>query len=136
MRKTRADIGKSVINLLQNNYSCPKNAEKLNLSKSTVNDIKKRRNVACKNNQGGRPRLLSDGDARQIERLLHNKDIKIPENAVKRFGKDVSSWTVRRALNRIGLVASVKKKKPALSDRTVKRRLHFFKTHKNWTEDD
>ena len=40
MRKTRADIGKSVINLLQNNYSCRKIAVKLNLSKSKVNDIK------------------------------------------------------------------------------------------------
>ncbi|GBP08343.1 Transposable element Tc1 transposase [Eumeta japonica] len=86
--------------------------------------------------QRGRPRLLSDGDARQIERLLHNKDTKTPKNAAKSIGKDVSSWTVRRALNRIGLVASVKKKKPALSDRNVKRRLHFCKTHKNWTVDD
>lgn len=136
MRKTPTDIENNVINLLQNNYSCRKIAEKLNLSKSTVNDIKKRQNVACNNNQGGRPRLLSDGDARQIERLLHNKDTKTPKNAAKSIGKDVSSWTVRRALNRIGLVASVKKKKPALSDRNVKRRLHFCKTHKNWTVDD
>lgn len=129
MRKTPKDIENNVINLLKNN-------EKLNLSKSTVNDIIKRCNVACNNNQGGRPRLLSDGDARQIERLLHDKAIKTPKNAAKSIGKDVSSWTARRALKIIGLVASVKKKKPALSDRNVKRRLHFCKTHKNWTVDD
>lgn len=46
-------------------------------------------------------------------------DRKTRKNAAKSIAKHIYSWTVRRALNRIGLVARVKMKKPALSDRNV-----------------
>ena len=64
--------------------------------------------------------MLSDGDTRPIERLLHHKATNTPKNTALSIGKNVSSWTVRCTLNRIGLVVSVKKKKPALSNRNVK----------------
>ena len=67
---------------------------------------------------------------------MHNKLTGTPILASKAINKCVSESTARGALQRIGLQARIKLKKPALSDKNIKRRLQFCGEHKNWTVDD
>ena len=79
--------------------------------------------------------LLSERDARAMDRLLTSKHVKAPKQAAAAIDKPINEWTVRRALRRIGLISAVRKKKPALSEKNVKARLKFCKEHKNWIDD-
>ena len=54
-----------------------------------------------------------------------------PQEASVAIDKNVSRWITRRALQRIGYIAAVKKPKPALSNKNVAARLKFAKEHKN-----
>jgi hypothetical protein len=48
----------------------------------------------------------------------------------------VSRKTVARELNKAGMKAGTKKKKPAISEKNRKERLAFAKSHKNWSVED
>lgn len=136
MRKLLRDVEDKVIVLIKNGYSARKIAEKLNISRQTVINVKKRQNIVQVVNAGGRPRKLTDGDARAVERLLRKNECRTPREAAAKLELQASTWTVRRSLNKIGMVAAVKQKKPALSERNVKARLHFCRERKDWTIED
>lgn len=134
--KTSVAVEQTVITLSNQGLSTRKIAERVQISHRTVQLIRKRNQCTPAINTGGRPRLISDGNARLIERRIKNNKKLTPKAAAKDLNLNASEWTVRRSLNRIGLVSSVKKKKPALSDKNIKARLKFCKDHKNWTEED
>lgn len=136
MRKISKNLENEIVRLSENGDSCRNIAKKLNVCHRTVSLVRKRRNLIVATSKGGRPRLLSDGDARLVERNLATKSFRTPKEAAKILNKSVSDRTVRRSLQRIGLVSAVKKKKPALSEKNVKARIEFCKSHKNWTIDD
>lgn len=136
MRKMPVDIENSIISMSAKGHSSREIAQKLSLCHRTVLMVRKRKKVEMVKNKGGRPKLLTDGDARLMERLMTSKDAKTPKAAAKIVGKNVSEWTARRRLRRIGLVSAVKKKKTALSEKNIKARLKFCKEHKNWTVED
>lgn len=136
MKKISLQVENEILRLSESGYSSRNIAVKLKICHRTVNLVRKRRNFNEPMSRGGRPRLLSDGDARLVERLMMTKNAKTPKIAAEALNKAVSDRTVRRALRRIGLVSAVKQKKPALSDKNVKARLKFCKDHKNWTIED
>ena len=80
--------------------------------------------------------LLSERDARAMERLLTSKHVKPPKQAAVAIEKLVSEWTSQRALRRIGLISTEKQKKPLLSETNVNDRLKLCKEYKNWSVDD
>jgi len=59
-----------------------------------------------------------------------------PKGASLAINKNVSEWNARRALRDIGYISSVKKNKPALSDKNITAPLKFARAHKSWTVDD
>lgn len=136
MGKITIDVENSIVALTNQGYSSRKIAKRLKVCHRTVLLAQKRRQCNPARNAGGRPRVMSNGDARVIERMIKSREARTPMAAAKAINKDVSEWTVRRALKRIGLVASIKKKKPALSEKNVRARLKFCKEHKNWTVED
>ncbi|XP_075159510.1 uncharacterized protein LOC142232741 [Haematobia irritans] len=136
MRKIALDVENNIVTLTNSGKSSRVIAKELNVSQRIVIAVQKRRNVAPVPNSGGRPRLLKDSDARLMLRQIRNKSCKTPKQAVLAIRKNVSAPTARRALHRLGYVSAVKKKKPALSDKNIKSRLKFCKSHKNWTEED
>lgn len=136
MKKISLELENKIVNLIENGQSCRKIAKSLNVAPSTVVIVRKRRNLMSSSATNGRPRLLTDADARHIERLMRKNDTKTPKLAAKAINKNVSEWTIRRALRKIGLVSAVKQKKPALSSKNVKSRLQFCKDYGNWTVDD
>ena len=88
----------------------------------------------------GRPRVLS---FRQERACVHAMTVGGKENAseaVKELreseGVNVSGWTMRRALKRVGLSSRVKQKKPKLSSKHIRDCLDFAKMHRNWSIND
>jgi len=71
--------------------------------------VKKRQNVCFQSVLNGRRRLLTDSDARLMMSNMRKDKLLTPKEASKELNKTVSQWTTRRALGRIGYVASVKK---------------------------
>lgn len=136
MKKISLNLENQIVNLTENGLSCRQIAKSLNVAPSTVVSVRKRRNLKSRSTANGRPRLLTDADARHIERLMRKSDTKTPKLAAKAINKSVSDWTVRRALRKIGLVSAIKQKKPALSNKNVKSRLQFCKDYGKWTTDD
>lgn len=136
MRKVSSEVEQTVVILTKNGVSTREIAKQLKLAVSTVVAVRNRRKVIPVSNVGGRPRLLTNADARQMVRRLAIDDIKTPKEAAIAINKEVSEWTARRAFRRIGFVSAVKQKKPALSNKNIKARLKFCQTHKNWTVED
>lgn len=136
MKRISKDLENKIISLIQNGLSCRETAKKVNLCHRTVSLVCKRRNVAISHSSRGRPKLLTDSDARLVERLMITKAAKTPKKAAEALNKNVCAKTVTRALHRIGLVSSVKQKKPALSEKNTKARMEFCKRYGKWTLDD
>lgn len=136
MRKIPVELENSVVTLTNNGLSSREIAKKLKICHSTVLCVQKKRDVKPHSIVRGRKRLLTDGDARVMERLMRRKDSLTPKLAAEQINMDVSQWTARRALRRIGLISAIKQKKPALSDKNVKARLKFCKDCKNWSVED
>lgn len=136
MRKISAEIENSVVCLTDKSCSSRTISKRLGISQSAVIAAQKRRNVTPKPLVKGRKKLLTNSDARLMMSKMRQKKLLTPKGASMAINKNVSQWTARRALHKIGYVSSVKKNKPALSDKNVKARLKFAKDHKNWTTDD
>jgi len=136
MVKISSETENEIIVLLKKKESLRKIAKTLEVGHSTVLRVRKRHNLEPNVNAKGRNSLLTDRDARRMERLIITGECKTPKPASLKIGKHVSEWTTRRALRRIGLVSAVKQKKPALSPKNIKARLEFCKQYKNWTIED
>lgn len=106
-----------VVDMTYNNYSAREIAKKLGICHRTVLQVKKRKNISPQAVKKSRPCLLSERDARTMERLLSSRQVKTPKQAAAAINKPVSEWTARRALRKIGLISAVKQKKPALSEK-------------------
>ena len=68
--------------------------------------------------------------------MLTSGKAKSPRSAANIINKDVSVWTVRRSLKKIGIIPAKKPKKPKLTPKQKKARLNFAKSHESWTLDD
>ena len=136
MKNISLQVENEILRLSEQGYSSRNIAVLLKICHRTVNLVRKRRNFTGLFSRGGRPRLLSDGDAHLVERLMMTRNARTPKIAAEVMNKGVNECTARRSLRRIGLVSAVKQKKPALSDKNVKARLKFCKDHKTWTIQD
>jgi transposase len=88
----------------------------------------------------GRNRITTERDDRKIERISLKNRKKSSSAVASDFNKDeihkISSRTVRRRLNEVGLKGRRARKKPWLSADNIKTRLAWAKNHKNWTTND
>ena len=88
----------------------------------------------------GRPRLFTRRAERRIVRLMTsskcNTVVEVQAHLRTKENLHVSVNTIRHTLQRNGLVARVKKKKPLLTKRHRQSRLAFAKKYKDWTIED
>lgn len=127
MRKISDAIENNIVTMTENGYSSRKIAQQLNISQGTVIAARKRQKIVPAPNQGGRPRLLKDSDARFMIRELKKKDSRTPKQAAAALNKHVSAWTARRALRRIGFVAAIKKKNLLCLTKTLRSGCNFVR---------
>jgi len=112
-------------------------AKKYEISKTRVRQIKTMANITtnCLNN--GRPRLLTSRDDRVISRKIKAGHANTAMDVLKNnHSLAVSPQTIRRSLQRQGLKAAPKKKRPFLSKRHKRSRFEFAEAHRHWTIDD
>ena len=90
--------------------------------------------------RSGRPRILSKRHERKIARLVTSNEcqtaVDVQYSLRESENTTVSGNTVRRILQRSGLVARVRRKKPFLHPRHRQQRMHFAQKYKDWTADD
>lgn len=109
MKKLSPDTENSIVSMTKSGCSTRTIAEKLKISQSVVVKVQKRQNVCSESVLNGRRRLLTDSDARLMMSNMKKDKLLTPKEASKELNKTVSRWTARRALGRIGYIASVKK---------------------------
>jgi transposase len=90
--------------------------------------------------RSGRPKLLDDRKKRVLARILRKSKVKTAENVRKEAKEfhniDVSRDTIARALNSMGFVARLKRKKPKLTEKQKKARFDWAKEYSKFTSDD
>jgi len=131
MRKLSEAIENNVVSLTENGVTSRAISKRLGISQSAVIAVQKRRSVTPKAQVAGRKKLLKESDARLMMSEMRRNKLLTPKGASLAINKNVSEWTARRALRDIGYISSVKKNKPALSDKNVTARLKFARAHKS-----
>jgi transposase len=140
MKPISIEIRDRILVNIDNGLSDRKVAAIVDVSRSTVQNIRRehRPNVSTQNT--GRPAKLSAQNKRFLVRSLTSGELDTAVQANKRLKTDlnvfVSDDTVRRALVEVGLEASVKVSKPLLSKKNIAERLAFAKRHEFWTMAD
>lgn len=132
----KSDIKEKIIELLIDGESVRKVANKCGVSHMTVQRLKKTIPGSIPVNLGGRPRILSDRDARHVANLVTSNRYISPKKASTQLNLNASEWTLRRSLGRLGLKAKEMEQKPLLTKRHINLRRNFAATHENWTVAD
>ena len=129
-----------ILFLLDSGYSGGQIASKTGVSNSTISRLRSRHRPYLKKALGGRPSKLSDTNIRYALHLIGTGKA---ENAVQvtKYLQDItnqslSAQTVRNGLNKVGMMAVVKRKRPLLIKKHMKERLDFAIVHQDWTLDD
>ncbi len=111
----------------------------LPVSRTTVQTIAKARNIDLKSKGGGRKKMTSRDEKFCAKQIVSGASKSVSEltKTLKEIHQiNVDRRTVARALNRRGLRAGEKKKKPGLSQKNIRARLEWARERKNWTVED
>ena len=129
----------NIVSLLLQGKSSRFIAENQKVSKSTVLNVAKAKNIQMKS-KGGAKKKLSQRDekfcAKQITSGESKSVVELTKTLKEKHNINVNRRTVARALNNQGLRAGEKKKKPGLSQKNIKARLEWAKERKHWTVED
>ena len=110
------------------------------VSQSTVARLHRQHRDTLGSIQPGRPRTLTERQERLIARSAASGSVLTAVEAQTSLQAsslaDVSVQTVRRALERSGLHARIRPKKPLLRPRHRSQRLAFARKYQNWTVED
>ena len=79
MKKIQEKTENEIIEMTKNNFSAREISKKFGICHRTVLQVRKRRNVSAPEPKKSRPRLLTDRDARAMERLM----ITMPKTTAK-----------------------------------------------------
>ena len=140
MKKVSKEVEDVIVSRLCHCSNTKVAARELGLSQSCIQRIKQQRLSSLKCPPQGRSRVLS---SRQKKACAQAVTVRGKENASKAVkdlweseGVNVSGWTMKRALKRVGLSSRVKLKKPKLFSKHIRDCLDFTKRHRNWIVSD
>lgn len=140
MHSLSVNIKNNALSLLQQGLSVRKVADKCQISKSSVQKLRKKVLPNLCLPSSGRPTKLSAQNKRFCIRAITSGGLETSVKVAKKIEDDlnvkVSSRTVRRALHEAGFEAMEKQEKPKLSSKNIKARLAFAKQHQSWTIND
>ncbi|KAI1007384.1 hypothetical protein K3495_g835 [Podosphaera aphanis] len=128
-----------IVGLLKGN-SCQDVAIRVNRSPCVVSRLRKTISNIGSGSKDGRPSKLRPRLRRQIVHDITNETHRTPKKVAaalkEAYSVSVTPQTVRNVLQKAGLKAGKKVKKPALASRPRKGRLNFAQKHKEWTIED
>ncbi len=139
MGKVSQQTKENIKSLLEKGISQRDISSRLKTPKSTVAWYSK--NFKFKStSKAGRPKKLSERDelfcVKQISTGKTSTVVQLRKELKHRFGIEVVTDTIAKMLKKKGLKSAEKKKKPLLSQKNIKARFEFAKTHQYWTSDD
>ena len=130
---------KEIMSLLQQGKTNRVISNSLKISKSTIGRISKlynRTGKFIKQEVMGRPKKTSPNEDRIIRQIALKDRFKTAAQITRKINSarqtPISSKTVGRRLNEIGLFTRSPAKKPLISKKNRKRRLHFAQNHILW----
>ena len=133
------DSKKEIMSLLEQGKTIRAISNSLKISKSTIGRISKlynRTGKFIKQEVMDRPKKTSPNEARIIRRIALKDRFKTAAQITREINSarqnPISSKTVGRRLNEIGLFARSPAKKPLITKKNRKRRLHFAQNHILW----
>jgi transposase len=139
MVKINNDVKNNIRSLAEKGWSLQKISVQLKIPRSTVAWHTKKMNFKS-NDRGGRPKVLTERDENfclmQITTGKSKTVVQLKTELNRRFKISASTDTISRALKNKGLKSGEKKKKPLLSQKNIKARLDFARSHQHWTNDD
>jgi transposase len=110
------------------------------VSPSTISRIHKKHRSSLQKSLGGRPSKLSPANIHHAHHLIISGKAKNAGQLTKPLAniinQPLSTWTMRCALKKAGMVAVKKRKRPFLSARHRRERLDWALTHQHWTVED
>lgn len=139
MGKTKPQDKNNIKHLFEKGMSQRSISKTLKIPKSTVGDQLKKMKLKRKDS-GGRPKILSERDeifcAKQMTSGKTSTIVQLSKELKTSFDISAGRNTISRSLKNRGVMSGEKKKKPLLSQKNIKERLQFAKSHQDWTEDD
>jgi transposase len=139
MKQISDRIKNDIISWLKQGKSLRATCKRFGVGKSTIQRISKQNKIISPS-KGGRPRKLTKRQEKECAKKIVSGEVKSCTHLSKVLNEEgtvnVSRFTVARALNKRGLKAGEKKKKPALSKKNIAARLEFAKKYQNWTKND
>jgi transposase len=139
MKKLSDSIITQIICLIKAKLALRQIADIINVSYSSVQQIRRSLNSDFQALEPGRPHKLSNRNISFMMHLIHSNkatssiDLK---RSLKCMNISISPWTIRRTLKENGLSAITVKPKPYLSLRHKRLRRQFALMHKDWTISD
>lgn len=138
-KKLSSSKRKDIVAQLKQGKSLRSIAMYFKIGSSTVRRIGIENNILS-TNKAGCKKKLTDRDERFCVKKIISGEEKSVVALTKTLKKDkqisVGRNTIARALNKAGLKAGEKKKKPLLSAKNINARMEFAKKHKDWTIED
>ena len=139
-RELSSTVKEHVAYLLREGRSTRLVANTVKLQRSTVHNIAKQRNIDLSNNKPGRPRKLTDEDARQLM-TSYNRGLisSAAEGSWKlRVGLNITvhPQTVCRVWRSMGLKTYRRKDRPRLTREHRHQRLAYARMYADWTVQD
>jgi transposase len=140
MGRISEDTRNSILSLIDSGLSSRKVEEELEVGHATVDRVRARFRPYAPKSRGGRPAKLTAADKRRVVRMAAsgkvNNAVQLTHELNNTTNVKCSVRTVRRALREAGLRAVLKKKKPRLTARHMRRRRTFALRYRRWTADD
>lgn len=129
-----------IISLLQANHSVHNIAKAAHRSIGSITNIRQKYLPDLPKSSGGRPSKLSNLDIRFATRLLSSGEADTAPQVARRLEvikeSTISNQTIRNYLNKAGLKAVTKKKRPYLKPSHYRARKDFAEKYLYWTVED
>ncbi|KAG8917394.1 hypothetical protein FRC01_002479 [Tulasnella sp. 417] len=140
MKPISAATINNILTLIDNGHSNRAIAAQMNVSSGKVSDIRTKYRPNMERSKGGRPPILSEAEKRLAGRTLMagkaQTAVQLKKIIATATGKDPSPQTIRRGLKDEGFESLHKVKKPLLTEKHRRARLHWAEAHRKWTTDD
>ena len=140
MKSISLDRQNDIVCALKQGRSTRAIAASHGVSKGTITRVKGKFRVKCAKKPAGRPKKLSKASERRLVQAVETgvcSDAVSAHKSLPTASRNViSRKTIARTLQRHGLRAHIKQKKPMLTARHRKLRLAFARAHQHWTVED
>ena len=140
MQPLSASQRNHILSLFNSGHSAHQISSLTGVHHTTISKLRRQHHPYLQKSSGGRPRKLSEANARYAIHLIASRKA---ENAVQitKVLQDItnqplSSQTTCHCLKNAGMKAVVKTNKPLLTKRHRKERMDFALAHLNWTVED